>query len=165
MTDRDQSAFEDALRADLTASRQEVMLIKDQLREANTLNEALSYKVDFLTSEVARITASREQYERVSIRVATFAESCANVAIKQLQDLQEEIKAAAFAKVPGAVQTASAPRQEAGIDNAITAMEIEAEQIGKTFDAGFKTVAEHLGNGSSASLLPRATFGNGAKQR
>ncbi len=96
----------DRMKADLASSQQQVMLLKDQLREANTLNEGLSYKVDYLTVEVGRITTSREQYERVSIRVATFAESVATVAIKQLQDLQDEIKSAAFAKVPGSVQIA-----------------------------------------------------------
>lgn len=162
MTERDQCAFEEALRLDLNAARQQVMLLTDQLREANSLNEALSYKVDFLTQEVGRVTTSREQYERVSIRVATIAESVANIAIKQLQDLQEEIKAAAFAKVPGAVQSTpvvpfTIPPQP--VENMLipepSIEEMEAKVIGKQFGAGF---------GDSASLLPPPRFGNGAVQ-
>lgn len=162
MNDLDQCAFEEALRVDLNAARQQVMVLTDQLREANSLNEALSYKVDFLTKEVGRVTASREQYERVSIRVATFAESVASVAIKQLQDLQDEIKTAAFAKVPGAVQNPPAAIPDADkpsltqdrmqtltIDQTI----IAAEDIGKRFGSGFD---------GSSGLIPPVRFGNGA---
>ncbi len=159
MTDRDQCAFEEALRSDLTEARSKVMLLTDQLRTANAENQALSYKVDFLTQEVGRVTASREQYERISIRVATFAESVANVAIKTLEDLRSEIKAAAFGKVPGEIKSepALAPLAALGAklnDQGQIALltEITAEQLGKTFGAGF----------SSADLLPPARFGNGS---
>src|SRR6267142_1615094 len=139
MNDHDQSAFEEALRSDINAARNQILTLKDQLREAHTLNEALSYKLDYLTEEVARVTTSREQYERVSIRVATFAESVASVAIKQLQDLQEEIKSAAFSKVPGAVQIAPAVSvgvAAQSIDCPVPSVE-DLEKIGKRFGAGF----------------------------
>ena len=151
MNDHDQSAFEEALRADINAARNQIMMLKDQLREAQTLNETLSYKIDYLTEEVARVTTSREQYERVSIRVATFAESVASVAIKQLQDLQEEIKSAAFSKVPGSVQNVTTSPNDV-----IPSMD-DMVMAGKQFGAGFDS--------PSASLLPVPKFGNGAAQK
>ncbi len=152
MTERDQCAFEDALRLDLTAARQQNMVLIDQLREANTLNEALSYKIDFLTSEVARVTSSREQYERVAIRVSAKMEGATAMMIKQLQDLQDEIKTAAFAKVPGTVPIA--PAEPAGaVASDLDGHMPSAEIVGKLFGAGFE---------SSASKLPPARFGNGA---
>jgi hypothetical protein len=115
MTDHDQGAFEAALQADLAAARQQNLVLADQLREANTLNEGLAYKLDYMHREVAKVTASREQFERVSIRVATLAESVATVAIKQLEEIRGEIRKAAFGKVPGAVQVA--PAEPAGEDS------------------------------------------------
>lgn len=164
MTDRDQCAFEEALRVDLNAARQQVMVLTDQLREAHSLNETLSYKVDFLTQEVGRVTASREQYERVSIRVATFAESVASVAIKQLQDLQDEIKSAAFAKVPGAVLSPPPASVEALRPHPVGAEhepspsidDIDVKALGKTFGAGYDIP-------NSGGLLPPMRFGNGSR--
>jgi hypothetical protein len=164
MTERDQCAFEDALRSDLAAARQQNMVLTDQLRAAEARNEAMAHRVDFLTQEVGRVTASREQYERVGIRASAMLESGTSMMIKLLQDLQDEIKSAAFAKVPGTVQNEPQPSLAAGqpilpadgpslmtADEAIVAI----EQIGRTFGAGF---------GDSASLLPPTRFGNGTLQ-
>jgi hypothetical protein len=153
----------DKLKSDLADERQKNMLLTDQLREANGENRDLSYKVDFLTAEVARVTASREQYERVAIRVSAFAESIASVAVKQLHDLQDEIKATAFAQVPGTVQSepeappdASEPPSEHTGEPAHgpspSIDDISAVAIGKTFGSGFR---------DSASFLPM----RGGKER
>lgn len=173
MTEHDQCAFEDALRLDLTAARQQNMVLIDQLREANTLNEALSYKIDFLTSEVARVTSSREQYERVAIRVSAKMEGATAMMIKQLQDLQDEIKTAAFAKVPGAIPRSPAasvddPRPHTGEPEhapspSVSDIDIEKlHQIGRNFGAGFEHSPLYEKAQGSAGLLPPARFGNGA---
>jgi hypothetical protein len=164
MTERDQCAFEDALRSDLAAARQQNMVLTDQLRAAEARNEAMAHRVDFLTQEVGRVTASREQYERVAIRVSAKMEGATAMMLQQLQDLQDEIKSAAFAKVPGTVQNEPQPSLAAGQPilppdgpSLMTPEEaiIAIEQIGRTFGAGF---------GDSASLLPPARFGNGGMQ-
>ena len=145
----------DKMKSDLADERQKNMLLTDQLREANGENRDLSYKVDFLTAEVARVTASREQYERVAIRVSAKMEGATAMMIRQLTDLQEEIKMAAFSEVPGAV--ASAP--EAPLEGEKPPSEhtgepehgpspwvndISAVAIGKTFGAGFRDSASFL---------------------
>jgi hypothetical protein len=104
MTDRDQGAFEAALQADLAAARQQNLVLSDQLRQANILNEGLAYKLDYMHQEVARVTASREQYERVAIRVSAKMEAATSMVMGQLAELQEEIRAAAFTKQQGPVQ-------------------------------------------------------------
>jgi hypothetical protein len=157
----------DKLKIDLAESQLKVMLLTDQLRTANAENQALAYKVDFLKLEVDRVTASREQYERVAIRVSAKMEGATAMMMRQLGDLQEEIKAAAFAEVPGKVKvaTAAAPQPEkplSGQDSAYIddAMRDDTdadgialmEKIGRNYGAGF---------GGSASLLPPARFGNG----
>jgi hypothetical protein len=96
----------DRMKLDLAEAQQKVMLLTDQLRQANAENQAFAYKVDFLKLEVDRVTASREQYERVAIRVSAKMEGATAMMIRQLGDLQEEIKAAAFAEVPGKVKDA-----------------------------------------------------------
>ncbi len=157
MTERDQCAFEEALRSDLAAARQQVMVLTDQLRDANALNEALSYKVDILVKQVAALDASKGQFERVSIRVATLAESVATVAIKQLEEIRDEIRLAAFAKVPGMIPSSPAEPTDATASNISDPVpsvdDLEAEIVGKLFGAGFE---------GSASKLPPARFGNGA---
>lgn len=154
----------DKLKADFAESQLKVMLLTDQLRTANAENQAFAYKVDFLTAEVSRVTASREQYERVAIRVSAKMEGATAMMIRQLGDLQEEIKAAAFAEVPGKVkdapETAPKPEKPRILPDAPALMMatetiIAAEQIGRNFGAGFTE-----GN-TSASLLPPARFGNG----
>ncbi len=132
MTDIDQCAFEEALRSDLASSRQENGMLRDQLREANTLNESLSYKVDFLTAEVSRVTVSREQYERISIRVSTVAESVVKVAMGQLEGLMDEIKAAAFTQVPGVLK--EAPKASAEAEKRVLTPEETDEALRDVFD-------------------------------
>ena len=108
MTDRDQGAFETALQADLAAARQQNLVQADQLRAAEARNEAQSHRIDFLIAEVARVTASREQYERVAIRVSAKMESATSMMMGQLAELQDEISDAAFTKPAGTVETAPA---------------------------------------------------------
>jgi hypothetical protein len=64
----------DRMKLDLAEAQKKVMLLTDQLRSAYAENQGLAYKVDFLTAEVLRVTASREQYERVAIRVSAKME-------------------------------------------------------------------------------------------
>jgi len=166
----------DKLKADLAESQLKVMLLTDQLRTANAENQALAYKVDFLKLEVDRVTASREQYERVAIRVSAKMEGATAMMIRQLGDLQEEIKAAAFAEVPGKVKDApeTVPKPEKPLladGEGLTLEELgriiggtcettddlpgisDLAKIGRNYGAGF---------GDSASLLPPARFGSGA---
>jgi hypothetical protein len=152
----------DRMKLDLAEAEAKVMVLTDQLRSSQAENQALAYKVDFLTAEVSRVTASREQYERVAIRVSAKMEGATAMMIRQLGDLQDEIKAAAFAEVPGKVKDApvtlpqaekSLSGEDSGyIDEACQPVAIDAAQVGKIFGAGF---------GDSASLLPPARFGNG----
>jgi hypothetical protein len=118
----------DGMKSDLAHARQEILLLSNQLRDANTENEKMAYKVDFLTAEVSRITASREQYERVAIRVSAKMESGVAMMMQQLSDLQAEIQDAAFAKVPGTVMPPN--EMPAATDDDVAAM-------GKRFGAGF----------------------------
>jgi hypothetical protein len=156
----------DRMKLDLAEAQQKVMLLTDQLRSADAENQGLAYKVDFLKLEVDRVTASREQYERVAIRVSAKMEAATSMVMGQLADLLEEIKAAAFAEVPGKVKDApvAAPQPEkplgiwpefanpADNDEIDIRDNIDTQDIAKTFGAGF---------GDSASLLPPARFGFG----
>jgi hypothetical protein len=154
----------DRMKLDLAEAQQKVMLLTDQLRSAHAENHGLAYKVDFLKLEVDRVTASREQYERVAIRVSAKMEGATAMMMRQLGDLQEEIKAAAFAEVPGKFKDAPEPapqpekplsRLDHPTPSAMGEAIIAVEQIGRSFGAGFTE-----GN-TSASLLPPARFGNG----
>jgi hypothetical protein len=151
MTDHDQGAFEAALQADLAAARQQNLVLADQLRQANTLNEGLAYKLDFMHAEVVRVTASREQYERVAIRVSAKMEAATSMVMGQLAELQEEIRAAAFTKPAGTVEMAPARPAEAPEPSYDTPIVGDAT-----------TISEFLRFADSASRLPPPRFGNGA---
>lgn len=176
MTDRDQGAFEAALQSDLAAARQQNLVLADQLRAAEARNEGLAHKVDWQTKEIARITADREQFERISIRVATIAESVASVAIKQLKDLQSEIREAAFTKPSVAVP--SEPATPIGADSGYieeamrTVDGLSLEDLGNLIGAArepdenmegtdFDPPIAPLSAGRTADLLPSPRIGNG----
>jgi hypothetical protein len=175
----------DRMKLDLAEAQQKVMLLTDQLRQANAENQAFAYKVDFLKLEVDRVTASREQYERVAIRVSAKMEGATAMMIRQLGDLQEEIKAAAFAEVPGKVKDApEAPPQPekppstlgiSGIPKEWPEGSFSLEVLGRLIGSAdeppendHEINAGQIGRnfgagfGDSASLLPPARFGNGA---
>lgn len=186
MTDHNQGAFEAALRSDLAAERQRNAVLTDQLRAANILNEGLAYKLDFMHQEVARVTASREQYERVGIRASAMLEGGTSMMIKLLQDLQEEIRAAAFTSPPGVVETPPAAPAEAekpvseiegadfappipSLEDIETALEDKilrgtgVRRVPSSQDIAAAQIGRAFGAGfESASLLPAHRFGNGA---
>lgn len=139
----------DGIKSDLAHARQEILLLSGQLRDANSETEKMAYKVDFLTAEITRISASREQYERVAIRVSAKMEGAVAMMVSQLGDLHAEIRDAAFTKVPGAVP---APSPSDAI-----AEEINAVEVGKRFGAGFEAEP------ASVALLPSPKFGAGPR--
>jgi hypothetical protein len=181
MTDHDQGAFEAALQADLSAARQQNLVLADQLRAADARNEAQAHRIDWLTGEVARVTASREQYERVAIRVSAKMEAATSMVMGQLAELQEEIREAAFTQTPGA--DPNAPAAPIIADNAYDAnfplrglfQESTGEEYGPATPAGavepasppfgadfsLEELGDFIGRVSSASLLPPARLGNG----
>lgn len=156
-----QGAFEQALQAELTDERDRNAVLTDQLRAANLLNEGLAYKLDFMHGEVARVTASREQYERVAIRVSAKMEAATSMVMGQLSELQEEIRQAAFTKPAEPVEIApTAPAEPPSYDGDNPGFILDYAEISRTFGAGFSSGITE-GN-TSASLLPAPRFGNGA---
>jgi hypothetical protein len=148
----------DQLKDDLAEARQQVMVLTDQVRELTGINSNLKFQTEFLIQQVERVTASGAQYERVVVRVSAIAETIASVAAKQLADLREEIKLAAFIKVPGTIQSAPEGLEEGEkplfLEDAGTAVQIN----------GVDFTLEQLGNviRGAASELPPNRFGNGA---
>lgn len=138
----------DKLKSDLAEANQQIMVLTDQLRTERTTNEGLAYKVDFLVAQVERVTASGAQYERVVVRVSAIADTIASVAAKQLADLREEIKLAAFINVPGTVQSAPEGMEEGEKPLFLQGDDYVTHQI--------------VGHGSSSDLLPISRLGNGA---
>jgi hypothetical protein len=171
MTDHTQGAFEAALQADLAAARQQNLVLADQLRAADARNEAQAHRIDFLIQDRERVIQAGVRDERIVIRIGTLAESVATIAIKQLEEIREEIRRAAFGKVPGTAQDVPAPPVGA-VEPGKTVEPgrgpptpiISVEQIAKTFGADFSLegLGDFIGRVSSASLLPPARLGNGA---
>lgn len=118
----------DRMKGDLAHARQEILLISNQLRDANIETEKLAYKCDFLTQEVARVTASREQYERIAIRVSGKMDAALDALAATVDGIRDEIREAAFTKVPTVAPAGTA--EAAGID---------VERIGEKFGAGRET--------------------------
>jgi|SRR5882672_4346655 len=140
----------DGIKSDLAHARQEILLISNQLRDANTENEKMAYKVDFLTAEITRISASREQYERVAIRVSAKMEGAVAMMVSQLGDLHAEIRDAAFTRVPGTIPSPEPPDPPSE--------EINAEEVGKRFGAGFEAEPS-----VTSITLPAPRFGGGSR--
>ena len=105
----------DQMKDRLKAAEQQIMVLTDQLRTANTEGEALAYKNDFLTQEIARITTSREQYERIAIRSAAVLDGALTALVATIQQMQAEIRDAAFIKVPGSAKQSIADEEHEGI--------------------------------------------------
>lgn len=99
-TERQFFAEYDRMKTDLAHARQEILLLSNQLRDANSEQEKLAFKCDFLTSEIARVTASREQYERVAIRVSGMMDGALDGLIAVAEKMKGEIREAAFTKTP-----------------------------------------------------------------
>lgn len=136
----------DRMKADLTHARQEILLLSNQLRDSNAEQEKLAFKCDFLTKEVARVTASREQYERVAIRITAMMDGALDSHIALSQKMKDEIRDAAFTKVPGSPKPPEPPAEP-------EEPSVDVEKIAQTFGAGFG--AEHV------TTLPAPRFGNG----
>ncbi len=134
-----------ALKEDLKQCRSENALLQKQIADGLAEQEKLAYKHDFLLSETARITASREQYERVAIRVSAILDGALTALMATVQQMQDEIRDAAFTKVPG---TPKSP------DPGTTAS-VDVEKIAETFAAGFE-------NTENVMLPPPPRFGSGA---
>jgi len=135
-----------ALKEDLKQARAENALLAKQIVEGQSEQEKLSYKTDFLLAETVRLTASREQYERVAIRSTAILDGALTALIATCQSLQAEIRDAAFTKVPGTPKTDTLPEEPAAVD---------VEKIAETFAAGFEA--------SQTPLPPTPRFGNGAQ--
>lgn len=116
-----------ALKEDLKACRHENALLSEQIRDGKAEQEKLSYKNDFILAETVRLTASREQYERVAIRTTAILDGALTALLATCQSLQSEIRDAAFTKVPG---TAKVTEPESAT--------VDVENIAKTFAAGFE---------------------------
>jgi len=138
-----------ALKEDLKQARHEIALLSDQVRDGKAEQEQLSYKADHLLSENARVTASREQYERVAIRTTAILDGALTSLMAVLQSLQAEIRDAAFTKVPGSAKI-NPPAEPANSGS------VEVEKIAETFAAGF--------DADQTPLPPKPRFGNGAQQ-
>lgn len=136
-----------ALKEDLKQARNQIATLTQQITDGQAEQEKLAYKYDFLLGENARITASREQYERVAIRVAAIADGALTSLMSTVQQLQSEIRDAAFTKVPGSAKAPAAePTENVAVD---------VEKIAETFAAGFDEPR-------AATVPPPARFGNGA---
>jgi len=138
-----------ALKEDLKQARQEIALLSEQIRDGKSEQEKLAYKNDFLLAETVRLTASREQYERVAIRSTAILDGALTSLIATCQSLQSEIRDAAFTKVPGSAKI-DPPAEPA---NANT---VDVEKIAETFASGFDE--------AQTPLPPKPRFGNGAQQ-
>lgn len=136
-----------ALKEDLKQARNQIATLTKQIADGEAEQEKLSYKNDFLVGEVARITASREQYERVAIRSTAILDGALTSLMSTVQQLQSEIRDAAFTKVPGSPK---AP-ETAATEN----VTVDVEKIAETFAAGFDEPR-------AATIPPPARFGNGA---
>lgn len=131
----------DQMKSDLAHARQEIILISGQLRDANSENEKLAYKCDFLISENAKIATSRDLYQRVAARVAGKLDGALDAWIAMAEGMKDEIRDAAFTKVPTAPVPAATPyaTTTAIIETAFVEENDGAEIIGRKFGAGFNT--------------------------
>jgi uncharacterized protein (DUF3084 family) len=136
----------DQMKNDLKHARQEILLLSNQVRDGQTEQQGLAYKADFLTAENARLTASREQYERVAIRAAAMLDGALTALLATLQRMQEEIRDAAFTKVPGSAKPDTIAEEPAPVD---------VEKIAETFAAGF--------DGQQTPLPAQPRFGSGPR--
>ena len=136
-----------ALKEDLKQARNEIATLSQQIVDGQVEQEKLSYKNDFLVGEVARITASREQYERVAIRSTAILDGALTSLMSTVQQLQSEIRDAAFTKVPGSPKAAQTEPTEN--------VTVDVEKIAETFAAGFEEPRP-------GTLPPPPRFGNGA---
>jgi len=57
----------------------DLMITKDQLREANDLNNKLLTEVDFLRSELDKVIVEKDRYQRYSVEMATRLSSIKEV--------------------------------------------------------------------------------------
>lgn len=136
-----------SLREDLKQARNEIATLAQQVLDGKAEQEKLSYKNDFLVSETVRLTASREQYERIAIRTAALADGALTSLMAALTQMHNEIRDAAFTKVPG---TPKPPEPTQGT------VAVDVESIAKTFAAGF--------DDGERSALPLPRFGNSTAQ-
>jgi chromosome segregation ATPase len=90
----------DRTKDELAHARQEIALLTEQLRTANLENEKLSYKCDFLLKQVKQITDSRDQYERIAIRLVGKMDGALDAWTAMAEKMKEEIREAAFTKAP-----------------------------------------------------------------
>lgn len=130
-----------ALKEDLKQANNEIATLAKQVADGQSEQEKLAYKCDFILAENARLTASREQYERVAIRATALLDGALTSLMATVQQLQNEIRDAAFTKVPGAAKPA-APEVTENVT-------VEVEKIAETFGAGF------------GAAPPPNRFGNG----
>jgi hypothetical protein len=133
----------DKLKSDYAESQMQVLVLTDQVRELTGINSNLKFQTDFLTAEVARVTASREQYERVGIRASAMLEAGTTMVMKLLEDLQEEIRIAAFAKVPGSVAA-----QPEGLEEGEKPLFLEGDDQTPIFIDQFGLPPNRFGNGA-----------------
>lgn len=134
-----------ALKEDLKQARNEIATLAQQILDGKGEQEQLAYKNDFLLAETIRLTASREQYERVAIRSTAILDGALTALMATCESLQMEIRDAAFTKVPGAAKVAEPE-----------ATTVDVENIAKTFAAGFEK--------EEATPLPNPPrFGSGVK--
>lgn len=126
----------DRTKADLAHARQEILLLSEQLGTANTENEKLSYKCDFLLQEMRRITASRDQYERVAVRLVGKMDGALDAWMAMAESMKNEIREVAFTKSP-VVRAPGEPHIVETDQSKPVTEPIAAEEIGRKFGAGF----------------------------
>lgn len=146
----------DQMKTDLKQAQQEIILLTNQLRDANAETEKLAFKCDFLTREIARVTASREQYERVAIRVAAKMDGALDAWTAMAETMKDEIRDAAFTKVPS-MAPIKIETEESGVNIAAIAAQ---------FGAGFEKenaaeLARRLDSEAKTETLPAPKFGSG----
>jgi hypothetical protein len=154
----------DQLKTDLAESQQQVMVLTDQVRELTGINSNLKFQNDFLIEQVERVTVDKAKFERVVVRVSAIADTIAATAQHQLADLREEIKLAAFIKVPGTVAAQPEGLEEGKKplflhpENEFVAYEVERARAWRDSD---RSISDNH-TGVATSELPPNRFGNGA---
>lgn len=128
----------DRTKADLADARLEIMLLAEQLKTANVENEKLSYKCDFLTGEVKRMADSRDQYERIAVRLVGKMDGALDAWLAMADGMKNEIRDAAFTKAPSTVTIKGEPNSVAAAVKPQPET-VAVEEIGRNFGAGFNT--------------------------
>jgi|1185.fasta_scaffold26244_3 hypothetical protein len=134
-----------ALKEDLKQCRAENVLLQKQIADGVAEQEKLAWKQDFLLAETARLAASREQYERIAIRVSAILDGALTALMATVQQMHDEIRDAAFTKVPGTPK----------LPDPGTTVNVDVEKIAETFAAGFEGM-------ENPALPPPPRFGSGA---